>query len=133
MYLFMKASRVVLRGVWFREKPLTQYVRNSLGNQIWSIYNAKYSEMWTFYTPCVSVAIFSDFCHETAKKCTKFSNTRFAFWAFFNSSWDVYMTTRHPSWQGYPTQETGQPVQAGQPNYHVKVIKVKQEIIWTAM
>ena len=45
MYLFMKASRVVLRGVWFREKPLTQYVRNSLGNQIWSIYNAKYSEM----------------------------------------------------------------------------------------
>ena len=32
MYLFMKASRVVLRGVWFREKPLTLYV--SLGNQI---------------------------------------------------------------------------------------------------
>ena len=23
MYLFMKASRVVSRGVWFREKPLT--------------------------------------------------------------------------------------------------------------
>ena len=23
MYLFMKASRVVLRSVWFREKPLT--------------------------------------------------------------------------------------------------------------
>ena len=23
VYLFMKASRVVLRGVWFREKPLT--------------------------------------------------------------------------------------------------------------
>ena len=23
MYLFMKASRVVLRGVWFREEPLT--------------------------------------------------------------------------------------------------------------
>ena len=23
MYLFMKASRVVLRGVWLREKPLT--------------------------------------------------------------------------------------------------------------
>ena len=46
MYLFMKASRVVLRGVWFHEEPLTLYViRNSLGNQIWSIYNAKYSEM----------------------------------------------------------------------------------------
>ena len=23
MYFFMKASRVVLRGVWFREEPLT--------------------------------------------------------------------------------------------------------------
>ena len=45
-YLFMKASGVVLRGVWFREEPLTDYViRNSLGNQIWSIYNTKYSEM----------------------------------------------------------------------------------------
>ena len=42
MYLFMKASRVVLRGVWFREKTLC-VIRNSLGNQIWSIYNAKYS------------------------------------------------------------------------------------------
>ena len=46
MYLFVRASRVLLRGVWFREKPLTQYViQNSLGNQTWSIYNAKYSEM----------------------------------------------------------------------------------------
>ena len=26
MYLFMKASRVVLRGVWFREKPLTYVI-----------------------------------------------------------------------------------------------------------
>ena len=23
MYLFMKVSRVVLRGIWFREEPLT--------------------------------------------------------------------------------------------------------------
>ena len=46
MYLFMKVSRVVLRGVWFREEPLTKYViQNSLGNQIWSIYSGKYSEM----------------------------------------------------------------------------------------
>ena len=54
----MKASRVVLRGVRLREEPLTSYViRNSLGNEIWPIYNAKYSEMRTFYTPCVSVAV----------------------------------------------------------------------------
>ena len=46
MYLIMKVSRVVLRGVWFREEPLTKYViQNSLGNQIWSIYSGKYSEM----------------------------------------------------------------------------------------
>ena len=54
----MKASRVVLRGVRLREEPLTSYViRNSLGNEIWPIYNAKYSKMRTFYTPCVSVAV----------------------------------------------------------------------------
>ena len=42
MYLFMKASHVVLRVVRLREEPLTYYViRNSLGNEIWSIYNAK--------------------------------------------------------------------------------------------
>ena len=46
MYLFMKASRVVLSGVRLHENPLTQYViQNSLGNEIWSICNAKYSEM----------------------------------------------------------------------------------------
>ena len=74
-YLFMKASRVVLR---LREELLTYYAfRNSLGNEIWSIYNANYSEMWTFYTPCVSVAISGDFCHETARK--------------FTPPWDVYM------------------------------------------
>ena len=38
IYLFMKASRVVLRGVRFCGEPLTYYViRNSLGNKIWSI------------------------------------------------------------------------------------------------
>ena len=46
--------------------------RNSLGKQIRSIYNAKYSEMWKFYTLCVSVAVSGDFCQETPKKCTKF-------------------------------------------------------------
>ena len=32
--------------------------------------------MWTFYTPCVSVAVSGDFCHETARKCKKFYNIR---------------------------------------------------------
>ena len=39
---------------------------------MWSIYNAKYSKMWKFYTPCVSVAVSRDFRHETARKFTKF-------------------------------------------------------------
>ena len=50
--------------------------RNGLGNEIESIYNAKYSETWTFCTPCESVAVSGDFCHETAWKCTKFWNIR---------------------------------------------------------
>ena len=42
IYLFMKASRVVLRVVRLREEPLTcDVIRNSSGNEIWSIYNAK--------------------------------------------------------------------------------------------
>ena len=46
MYLFMKASRVVLRGVGLREEPWTYYViRIGLGNEIWSIYDANYCEM----------------------------------------------------------------------------------------
>ena len=46
IYFFMKALRVVLPGVRLREELLTHYVfLNSLGNEIWSIYNAKYSEM----------------------------------------------------------------------------------------
>ena len=41
MYLFVKASRVVLRGVRLREEPLTQYlIRNRLEEK-WSIYDAK--------------------------------------------------------------------------------------------
>ena len=43
---FTKALPIVLCGVWLREEPLTLYViRNSLGNELWLIYNAKYSEM----------------------------------------------------------------------------------------
>ena len=106
MYFFMKGSRVVLRDVRLREEPLTHYVFwNSLGNEIWSIYNAKYSEMWTFYTPCVFVAVSGDFCHEMYKvlkhKC-------FALEPFFMKAtparrvtppWDVYMAKAR-SWSG---------------------------------
>ena len=44
---------------------------------------------------------------------------------------DVYMANCHPGWQGYPIQQTGQPVWAGHPTYHVNVIKIKYEITWT--
>ena len=46
MYLFMKASRVVLRGVGLREEPWTyNVIRIGLGYEIWSIYDANYCEM----------------------------------------------------------------------------------------
>ena len=35
-----------------------------------------------FNTPCMFVAVSGDFCHETARKCKKFSNTSFAFELF---------------------------------------------------
>ena len=88
-------------------------MRNSLGNKIWSIYNAKYSKMWTLFTPCVSVAISGDFCHETAGKCTKFTCLAFELFAMnatparrVTPPWDVYMANCHPGWQGYPTWQT---------------------------
>ena len=80
--------------------------------------------MWTLYTPCVSVAISGDFCHNTAGKCTKFTCLAFELFAMnatparrVTSPLDVYMVNCHPGWQGYPT-------------YHVNVIKIKGEIIW---
>ena len=95
--------------------------------------------MWTFYTPCVSVAVSGDFCHETARKCTFLKYTCLAFQLFAMNAtparrvtppWDVYMANCHPGWQGYPTWQKGQPALAGYPTYHVNVIKIKWEIIW---
>ena len=49
---FMKASRVVWLGVNLREEPLGIWSRykDSMGNEVRSIYNDKYFEIWTFYT-----------------------------------------------------------------------------------
>ena len=70
MYLFMKVSRVVLRGVRLREEPLTWYViRNSLKYGRFTTLNISKCEHFTL---CVSVAVSGDFWRETAKKCTKF-------------------------------------------------------------
>ena len=44
IYLFMKASRIVLRGVWFREKPLT----NTLYGIVWE---TKYGPFTTLNIP----------------------------------------------------------------------------------
>ena len=45
--------------------------------------------------------------------------------------WHVYMAKFDPGWEGYPVWQTGLPALAGHPTYHVKVIKLKWEIIWT--
>ena len=36
-----------------------------------------------------------------------------------------------PGWEGYPVWQTGLPTLASHPIYHVNVIKLKWEIIWT--
>ena len=36
-----------------------------------------------------------------------------------------------PCWEGNPVWQTGLPALAGHPTYHVNVIKLKWEIIWT--
>ena len=48
----MKASRVVWLGVNLREESLRIWTRymDGMGNEIGSIYNDKYFEIWTFYT-----------------------------------------------------------------------------------
>ena len=38
--------------------------------------------MWTVYTPCMSVAVSGDFCHETAGKCAKFDNIHVSLLSF---------------------------------------------------
>ena len=45
----MKALRAVWRGVKLRWE-FEHAVRNRMGKEIWSIYNAKYFGIWTFYT-----------------------------------------------------------------------------------
>ena len=49
---FMKASRVVWLGVNLRAESLRIWTRymDGMGNEIGSIYNDKYFEIWTFYT-----------------------------------------------------------------------------------
>ena len=45
--------------------------------------------------------------------------------------WNVYMAKFDPGWEGYPVWQTGIPTLEGHPTYHVNVIKLKWEIIWT--
>ena len=46
--------------------------------------------------------------------------------AWVTSPWNLYM-----SWEGYLVWQTGLPTLKGHPTYHVNVIKLKWEIIWT--
>ena len=45
--------------------------------------------------------------------------------------WNVYMAKFDPGWGGYPVWQTRLPALEGHPTYHVNVIQVKWEIIWT--
>ena len=56
------------------------FARNRWRNTYGIVWETKYGRFTTlnipkcenFYTPCVSVAVSGEFCHETARKCTKF-------------------------------------------------------------
>ena len=45
--------------------------------------------------------------------------------------WNVYMAKFDPGWEGYPIWQTWLSALVGHPTYHVNVIKLKWEIIWT--
>ena len=45
--------------------------------------------------------------------------------------WNVYMAKFDSGWEGYPVWQSGLPALAGHPTYHVNVIKLKWENIWT--
>ena len=45
--------------------------------------------------------------------------------------WNVYMAKFYPCWEGHPVWQTGLPALAGHPTYHVNVIKLNWEIVWT--
>ena len=45
--------------------------------------------------------------------------------------WNVYMAKFDPGWEGYPVWQTGLPALADHSTYHVNVIKLNWEIIWT--
>ena len=51
--------------------------------------------------------------------------------AWVSSPWNVDMAKFDLSWEGYPVWHTGLPTLKGDPTYHVNVIKLKWEIIWT--
>ena len=44
---------------------------------------------------------------------------------------NVNMAKFDPRWEGYPDWQTGLPALVGHPTYHVNVIKLKWEFIWT--
>ena len=43
----------------------------------------------------------------------------------------VYMKVANPGWEGYPVWQSGLPALAGYLTYHVNVIQLEREIIWT--
>ena len=44
---------------------------------------------------------------------------------------NVYMAKFDPGWEGYPVWQIRLPALAGHPTYHINVINLKWEIIWT--
>ena len=94
MYLFMKASRVVLRGVRLREEPLTWYVmRNSLKYGQFTALNIPKCKHFTHLVCPLRFLVISAI--RRLVNVQSFKTYVFRFWAFCYES--------DPGYAGYPT------------------------------
>ena len=120
------------------------YARNRWLNTLYGIvWETKYGRFTKLNIPkgehftllsCLSIAASGDFCHETARKCTKFQNIHVSLLSFL--PWTRPQLSGLPhldtfTWQ-IVTQLTELPCLAdrvtrlrGSPTYHVNVIKIK--------
>ena len=88
MYLFMKASRVVLRGVRLREEPLTWYVmRNSLKYGQFTALNIPKCEHFTHLVCPLRFLVISAIRRQG--NVQSFKTYVFRFWAFCYPPWDI--------------------------------------------
>ena len=83
--------------------------------EIWSIYNAKYSKMWTFSLVECPLRFMVIFASTRLGNVQSFKTYVLHFWAFCHErdpglasypTRHLYLENCQPGWQGYPTWQT---------------------------